>query len=358
MNSLIATILGAGLALGQTLPPSPEAVMALPDELAALAEQAAVVKASNERERLDYLADLFRGRGELDFQYSPRPTRTVAATFAAGEGNCLAFTLAFIAVARRAGLDAYPREVRVPDQWRRMGTAVFSVGHVNVGVDTPQRDAIVDLDPDLMRAQRLAQPFRGRRISDERALAHFYNNRAVELMVEGQLPEAGQWLDQALDLDESFAPAWITRGILARKTGRLDAAEDAFLAALQRDERSANALFNLIGLQRQQGDRAGMIHYGRRLEALDPDDPYLLWELGRLQRDLAEPELARDSFERAVRLTGGGDPMLVTGLVEVLFELGAYEEARRYLERSMPVLAAAAEPGDKLARLLEFKKGL
>lgn len=358
MNWLIAPVLGAGLALGQPQPPPPDAVMAVPANLAARAHEAAVADAAGQSDRLDRLVDFFHRSDGLGFEYRVQPTRSVAQTYAAGEGNCLAFTLAFIALARQAGLDAYPREVRVREQWRRMGTSVLSIGHVNVGVDTPQREAIVDFEPDLMEAQRLAQPYRGRRISDERALAHFYNNRAAELVVSGRLVAAERWVEQALELDESFTPAWITHGIIARRTGRLDVAEASFLAALERDERSANALFNLVGLKRMMGDRDGMIRYGRRLEGLDPDDPYLLWELGRLQRDLGEPELARVSLERAVRLAEGADPMLVSGLVEVLFELGAYDEARRQLARSIEGIAPADESRGHLAQLMMFKKRL
>jgi tetratricopeptide (TPR) repeat protein len=331
---LLGALLGLGLSGTTAEPPSPEAVMAVPEEFAELARDAVGSVEHDASRRLDRLVDLFHDDRALGFEYAPHPTRGVAATYAARSGNCLAFTLAFLAVARELGFDAYPREVRVPDQWRRVGSSVLSVGHVNVGVDTLNRSAIVDFEPDLMEARRLAQPYRGRRISDERAMAHFYNNRAAELMLAGHRVEARLWTERAIALDPGFAPAHITRGVLARRAGQLAQAEAAFLQALESDEGSASALFNLVSLQRQRGRREEMIHYGRRLAALDPDDPYLLWTLGRLQRDLGEPELARESFARAVELTEANDPMLVAGLVGVLLELGETEAARRHLSRS------------------------
>ena len=331
MSWLPGAILVLGLAGSTTQPPTPEAVMAVPEALADRARAAVSVAEHDDSRRLDRLVNLFHDDAELGFEYAAHPTRDVAGTYAARRGNCLAFTLAFISVARTVGFDAYPREVRVPDQWRRVGTSVLSVGHVNAGVDIPTRSAIVDFEPDLMQAHRLAQPYRGRRISDERALAHFYNNRAAELMLAGNPVEARAWVEQALALDSSFSPAWITRGILARRAGRLEVAERAFVTALDHDDRSASALFNLVSLLRDLGRREEMMRYGNRLAALDPDDPYLLWALGRVQRDGEALELARESFERAVRLTEAGDPMLVTDLIEVLLALGETEAARRYL---------------------------
>lgn len=335
MTGLLGPLLGTGLLLGQAAPPSPSEVLEVPPALASQVEQLASKGVARERDEIDRLADFFREKDGLDFEYRAHPTRTVGGTYAAGEGNCLAFTLTFMMLARQLGLEAHAREVRVPDQWQRKGSSVLSVGHVNVGVETPGRVSIVDFEPDLMNAQRLAQPFRGRRISDERALAHFYNNRAAELIVAEREDAARAWVEQSLAMDDGFAPAWITSGVLARREGRLQAAERHFRAALERDERSFNALVNLVSLKRQTGERAAMIRYGRRLEELAPDDPYLHWELGRLYSDLDELELARDRFERAVRLSDEQDPSLLTSLAATLMALGEREKANRYLTRSM-----------------------
>lgn len=335
MNELIGPILGVSLLMGQPVPPQPEAVLDVPPELSERIQELDAGGGTSQSGMIDRLADFFRSSQGLDFEYSARPTRSVADTYATGEGNCLAFTLTFIAVARQLGLDAYPREVNIPDQWQREGAAVLSIGHVNIGVDTPDRQAIVDFEPDFMQAQRLSQPFRGRRISDERALAHFYNNRAAELIIEGQQAAALAWVDRALTMDEGFAPAWITSGVLERRHGRLDRAEQDFLTALEHDERSFNALVNLVSLQRETGDRAAMVRYGERLEELAPKDPYLQWELGRLHSDLGALDLAHRYFRRAVRLSGGDDPTLLASLAQVLHEMGKYEEARHYLTRSL-----------------------
>lgn len=356
MSALLALLLAAGVALEPGGPPPPAAVMAVPSEMAAKIDEVAVDHARNESVRFERLVDFFHGQAGLDFSYRPIPTRAVAETFRRREGNCLAFTLAFIAAARYAGLDAYPREVHVPDHWHREGSTVLGIGHVNVGVDTPQRSSIVDFAPDLMEASRLAQPYRGRRISDERALAHFYNNRAAELLLDGETDAARRWAEQALELDRGFVSAWVTRGVVDLRQGRLDSAERHFLAALDREEDSVNALFNLVGLQRRKGDREAMLRYGRRLESLEPEDPYFLLEVGRFQRELGNPELARRAFERAVGLTESGDPMLVTSLVEVLFELGRYDEAKRHLTRSIDRIATTREPGGELLGLLRYKK--
>jgi tetratricopeptide (TPR) repeat protein len=355
LKGLFESLVSLALNLGQPAPPDPDSVMTLPPELVDRVE-AATSDTGTQGQRVDRLVELFHGSAGLDFKYQPHPTRAVAATYAEGAGNCLAFTLAFIAAAREAGLEAYPREVRVPPQWRRDGGTVLGIGHVNAGVDTPERNTIVDFEPDLMTAHRLAQPFRGRRIGDRRALAHFYNNRAAELVLAGRPLAAWRWAERSIELDASFAPARVTRGALARRAGRLERAEADFLAALEHDPDSASALFHLVGLERSRGNLDAMIAYGRRLENLAPDDPYLLRELGRLHREIDEPALALGALERAVDLTDAADPILVADLLDLLFELDRVEEARLLLRRSTEQLAGGDAPPENLHRLLARKK--
>lgn len=334
MNPFGEAIAAALLLLGGPHPPEPGTVLEVPEAL--LAETRSVIVAKDSpSDRLDRLVEFVRQGGGLELAYQARPTRSVADTYDSGKGNCLAFTLTFMALARRAGLSAFAREVHVREHWERHGAAVLSVGHVNVGVDTPDREAIVDFEPDLMRAQRLAQPFRGRRISDDRALAHFYNNRAAELMLEGRIAAAHAWVEQALALDAAFAPAWITHGVLVRRGGLDQAAAAAFERALEHDPRSANALVNLVALHRQGDNRAAMIRFGRQLEALKPRDPYHLQELARFHRLMGETEAARAALEQAVQRTGAEDPRLLADLVELIDDTGAAEQARRRLARSI-----------------------
>lgn len=326
------------LSLALAEPPAPEQVMSVPPALAERIEQEVVARASNPAMRLDLLVDFMFSSSGLGFEYQATPTRDATATFASGRGNCLSFTLLFMAMAREAGLEVYPREVQVPPNNRREANLVFDIGHVNIGVDTPSRRAIVDFEPDFLLAQRLARSYRGRRISTDRALAHFYNNRAAELLAQGRLPAARAWAEQALALAPDFVAALNTRGVIERRIGDLRQAERHFLTALDHDAEARNALFNLVGLYRATGDRKAMEARQAQLESLAPDDPYFQWDIGRYYEDLGELERARERFERAIGIAPGQDRLFYFSLARVLFQLGRPEQAEGHLSRALALI--------------------
>ncbi len=324
-------------------PPSPAEVMAVPEALEQLLQERVTGRSLNEDQRLDALVDLMFSSSGLNFKYIAEPTRDVAGTFEHRNGNCLAFTLLFMALAERAGLRAVPREVQVPLSWRREGSALFEAGHINLLVTTPTRRAVVDFEPDAFLARRLATLHRGQPVSKDRALAHFYNNRAAELMAQGHMALAERWSEQALALAPDFHPALNNRGVIAVRSGQFDAAEAFYQRALAAAPENVSTLLNLVNLHLRQDQPAAAERYFLRLESLRPRDPYFLWALGqqyqadgeltrarRLFRDalrlspneaifhaslasvaeaLGENELAVDALGSAIRLAPGGDPL-------------------------------------------------
>ncbi|QKK01353.1 MAG: hypothetical protein HND55_01045 [Pseudomonadota bacterium] len=335
MDWLIAPVAWLGIILGEALPPAPETVMALPPELAARIERDIVAATASPAARIDRLTEYMFLESGLGFDYQDLPTRNAAGTWSAGRGNCLSFTLLFLAMAREAGLNAFPREVRVPESRRRDGTIVFSIGHVNVGVEGGGRRATVDFEPDLMRAQRLAASFRGQRISDARALAHFYNNRAAELLTEGQARLARLWIEQALALDPDLPAAINTLGVIERKLGDPSAAEAAFERVLAMDDDNINALLNLIGLLQGQGRTESAAAYRQRVSRLRAQDPWFQLELGHFHESLGAYEQAREHYWQAVQLSERPDALMYARLARVLDRMGERSAAKRYLVQAV-----------------------
>ena len=322
-------------------PPAPEEVLRLPPSWLERLEGEVAGVAQNPARRVDRLVEFISTDGGLGFRYRATPTTDVAETVARGQGNCLSFTLLFISAARALGIDAYPREVRVPAAWREQAGLITDVGHVNVGIDAPGLRRTVDFEPNYLLSQRLAAPYRGRRISDERALAHFYNNRAAELRVAGDPETAAAWVAQAIELDAGFAAAWNTAGVVERRLGRPDRARDRFLAALDVAADPASVLFNLVRLERDAGRPEAAARYARRLESLRPDDPWFLWSLGRFYESLGEPDTALGFHARAARLAGD-EHRFHASHARVLFELGRDEAAAEAMVRAAQLVASVS----------------
>lgn len=333
MNWLIGTTLLAGAVTAGPLPPAPEEVLALPPELSQRLHEEIIGAETRQENRLDRLVNFMFTSHGLAFEYTVEPTTSVSDTFSAGRGNCLSFTLLFMALAQEAGLRAYPREVDVPLGWRRDEQLVFQSSHVNVGVDTPARKVIVDFEPDTVLARRLASSWRGKKVDVERALAHFYNNRAVELLSEGHIDLARAWSEQALDLAPDFTAALNNRGVIERRLGNLSLAERFFLQALEHDDEDSGAIFNLIALYRKQGREEDALVYQSRVESLRPQDPFFQFELGRHHEDTGNLKRARRFYNKATDMMPQ-EHRFHGALARVLDRLGRHDQAVEALSKA------------------------
>lgn len=357
MNWLLRWVLIAvlGVPVGHAAgaaPLAPEEVMRLPTGFVERLEHEVAAGAQSPARRVDRLVEFISTNGGLGFRYRAAPTTDVAGTVSAGEGNCLSFTLLFISAARALGIDAYPREVRIPSAWREEAGLIVDIGHVNVGIDAPGLRRTVDFEPDFSLSQRLAAPYRGRRISDERALAHFYNNRAAELLAAGEPETAAVWVARAIELDAGFAAALNTAGVIERRLGQPERARARFRAALELAADTAPALFNLIRLERDEGRPEAAAMYARRLEALRPDDPWFLWSLGRFYESLGEPGPAAEFYDRAAGLAEA-EHRFHASLARTLLALGRHDEAVEAMLRAAHRVASVS--GDVRQAKLDVK---
>ncbi|MEN1727730.1 MAG: hypothetical protein AAGJ52_04745 [Pseudomonadota bacterium] len=341
-------------ALSNALPPSPDQVLEIPDDLLAQAQLVVAEPGASRERRLDRLVEFVSETDHLGFSYRGDATHTVGQTFAVREGNCLSFTLLFLSLSRALGLESEAREVSIPPAWQDQGDTLFEVGHINVGVDTPSRRRTVDFDPDYLRSLRLAAPWRGRVVSDERALAHYYNNRAAELSGQGQVALATLWIQQALALDPTFDSAYNTAGVIQRRLGRTEEAQRYFESALELNAESASVLFNLIALAEQTGRSSGAQGYRERLHSLHPDDPWFHWQLGRGYRTQGETVLSLAAFRRAYELDPG-QARFARDLMDTLIAANLLTEAVR-VRMQLARLSSATSSAGGLQDPMSFKK--
>ncbi|MHC4145948.1 MAG: transglutaminase domain-containing protein, partial [Planctomycetota bacterium] len=214
--------------------------------------------------------------GSLGLEYDNQ-TRTAAETFHLQRGNCLAFTNMFVAMARELGIDARYQEVDIPPDWTVQGGAFVLNRHVNVLVKLGSAgEQVVDFNIDDFRAS-----YDRRQVHDRRALAHYYNNMAVERMLAGEAVEALLYFRKAIENDHYFSPPWGNLGTLYRRNGHFAYAEAAFLQALDTNSGDLVAMSNLATLYEQEGNAEFAAAYRRRVEAHRMRNPYYRYRLAR-----------------------------------------------------------------------------
>ena len=278
--------------------------------------------------RLRQLAWAVTSEASFGLQYTS-DTRTAAGTFDSRNGNCLSFTNMFVAMAREVGLKARFQQVDVPPDWEQRGDTWVLSRHVNVLVELPNgaRQAV---DFNL---QDFKSSYDRRPVPDRRAEAHFYSNRGVEKLQQGDFRAAFLYLRAGLDLDPGFSALWTNLGALYARADQPALAELSYHEALRLDDNDMVATSGLARLLERRGDHVAAARYESQARRHRDRNPYYRFHLGR------EAFLARD-FELALRHLDyaiGKRPVedsfyFLRGMVHL--QMGNARQAREDLERA------------------------
>lgn len=309
-------------------PPPPEQVMAVPEELRTMLRRQVVEPSGNNRKRrLDLLLDFMFDENGLNMQYQYDASTTVADSFRARKANCLAFTLLTVALAREAGLSAYGQEIDRVLSWQLTGNVVMQNTHTNAGVAINDARLVVDVASDELLA--ITPP---RRIEDRRLLALFYNNNAMQLMVDGYPQQARAWLDAALR--QGGDPLlWNNAGVLSLRTGDNAGAERMFLRALKQNPRHNASLFNLVAFYQRNGDAAKATRWEKRAERVLRRDPVQQFTWGLQSEQAGDYAEAARHFRQAIALDRD-EQLFHFGLARAYLRLGRLRLADNELVRA------------------------
>jgi len=227
--------------------------------------------------RLNQLLYAMIGKGTFGLEYDDS-THSASETYRTRRGNCLSFTNLFVAMARHVNLDANFQEVEIPPDWTRKDNTFMLNRHVNVLVRIGERGKqVVDFNIEDFRTT-----YDRRKVSDERAMAHFYNNMGVQNMQEGDPRLALSYFRKAiLDNNQQFSPAWSNLGTLYLSQGYPRHAEAAYLKALEVYPNEYVAMSNLARLYEQTGDSEKADFYNGQVASHRMKNPYYRYQLAR-----------------------------------------------------------------------------
>ncbi len=288
--------------------------------------------------RLKRLIDFLATPTGLGLQYRDDATLSVAEVYRTREANCLSFTLLFITLAREAGMTAYAQQPSAPPVSRLEGDTLVRLGHINAVVVIGGRHYLVDVTGDYDEHAKFE------RVSDAQMMAAFYNNVAVQRMLENKLDLADAVMLEALRLDPRFASGWNSAGVIRARRGDLAGAEQAYLSALSAEPGHSEALINLIGLYDRQGRTAQADRYRERLLRIKRKDPYHQYLLGLGAARAGDDWAAVSYFRRATRLFKD-DARFYTALAEAYRRLGYVKQAEVAERRGREVVGRMGRRG-------------
>ena len=292
------------------------------------------------------LMDALFGPDGLDIVYGNTRTRTAVETFEARSGNCLSFTILFVALARHVGLEAHFKEVGEILSWDRRGDVAVTNRHMYAEIETIEGVKQVDFMPGVEKRYRSV-----RRIDERRVLAHYYSNVGAEALTANDPDRAMEMFTRALATDDTLAAAWVNRGVAHRRLGELEAAEADYLRALELDPDEISAASNLARLYQITGRNRAARPYLKLVRKHRRQNPFYHFRLGLEAAGRDELVTARRFLKRAVRLLPE-DVMFRVELGKVQVRSGRSRRAERSFERALELSTDEAERA-RLKRLLE-----
>lgn len=312
----------------------------------------------SEKGRAKALYEALYSRNLLKIDYDATMTRNAAQTFAARSGNCLSLAIMTAALARELGLGVRYQAVAAEELWSRAGGIYFSSTHVNVALGRRHTDPkhqfeernllTIDFQPVGELQSQRTWP-----IAEATVVAMYMNNRAAEVLAQGQASEAYWWAREAIRQDPGYVAALNTLGVVYRRLGHLEAAGRALLRVLEREPENTHAMANLRLVYGDQGRVADAEALSRRLARLQPNPPFQSFERGIAAMKRGEFALARELFAREAER----DPYyheFQFWLAAAYASLGDLPRAREHLKTAIAHSPSRSEQdvyAAKLARL-------
>ncbi len=195
----------------------------------------------------------------------------------------------------------------------------------------------------------LAEWKRALALGPDDAKAH--TNLGALLLRRGRLEEAAAEFRAALDLKPDFADARNNLGLTFLHRGRLNEAIALWRETLELNPESTEAHVNLGAAFLMQGRHREAVEENRAALRLEPNRGPLLSNLAWLLATSPDPRArngaeAIDCAQRALKLAGGDDPVLLDTLGAAYAEAGRFAEAAATARRALasartdPALAA------------------
>jgi len=257
---------------------------------------------SNSRQQA--LVDALYTKHQLKLAYDAEMTRNAAQTFTARTGNCLSLVLMTAAFAKESGVPVRYQMVLGDTVWSRSGGMYFSISHVNLTLGAELTGRVLDNQSAPLTIDFVpGEDIRGQRIrvvGEHTIVAMYMNNRAAESLASGQINNAYWWARAAIEKDPRFLSAYNTLGVIYRRHGNLQEAEQVLKLVLELEPGNTQVMSNLVLILNDQGRTVESAALTRKLEQLQPYPPFYFFELGVAAMRNGDYKEARVQFEKEV----------------------------------------------------------
>ena len=302
------------------------------------------------RERMRRLLSAMIESGLMSLDYDDAKTKTARQTFHDRVGNCMSFTALFVALAREADLEVTFQTVEVPPIWYADSDLIILNNHVNALVKQSFGSRVV-VD---FNVTELKGDYETHEVSDEYALALYYNNVAMDALRKGDLEKSFRLLKKSIETYPDIAGNWANLGVIYSRSNEDDFAIAAYHKALDLDKSHRPSLTNLASIYQSRGDAERAEYYARQVRRYQDQNPYYHYyqalaaynngDLGTAEERLVRAIDLKDTEHKFYQLQGliaerYGDRKAALESFEQALDLAVYSDARRIYDNKISLLS-------------------
>lgn len=301
------------------------------------------------RERMRRLLSAMVESGLMSLDYDDARTKTARQTFHDRVGNCMSFTALFVALAREADLEVTFQTVEVPPIWYADSDLVILNNHVNALVKQNFGSRVV-VD---FNVTELKGDYETREVSDEYALALYYNNLAMDALRKGDLEQSFRLLKKSIETYPDIAGNWANLGVIYSRSDEDDYAIAAYQKALDLDRKHRPSLTNLASIYQGRGDSERAEYHARQVRRYQDQNPYYHYYHALAAYNNGDLDTAEERLGRAIELKETehkfyqlqgliaeryGDRKTALESFEQALDLAVYSDARRMYDNKISLL--------------------
>ena len=159
----------------------------------------------------------------------------------------------------------------------------------------------------------------------------FYNNKGVDAFLANDRTTAYAYFKQGILTDPSLVDNYTILGLLYRRMGRNDWAEENYQVALKIYPDDGTTLENLAALYRMTNRVAEADRIKRDLRSRRYNNPYYHYLLGEEALEIHDLRLARKHFRQAISLQEKNHEFYFA-LAKTLYLLGEKDSSKHYMK--------------------------
>jgi tetratricopeptide (TPR) repeat protein len=284
-------------------------------------------------ERMRRIIRYLNDKGYINFHYEAGMTLTAKDAFHARKGDCMAYTNLFLGIARHLRVPVYFVHVSEARSYYERDGLLFVSSHMAVGYGMDERsmkDTTVKVSP-YTAVVDFTQETTGmglvlyEALDDATAVALYYNNVAVDHLVEGDFDQAERLFRFFLERIPQNKEIANNLAVLYLRQGRYDDALRILLDAIGRHPDYQPLFTNAVQAARGSHKPELAQELDSRGKRLISKDPFFFFNRGIRKMDEGDYAGAAAEFQASLK-NAPNNPFLCAWLAKALLSAGQIRE--------------------------------